>query len=415
MKLAYRAYETNGREVRDVIEAPSVAEAADRLRQKSMFVAEINPAEANEAAGVAGAAGRRGGFRLPFGKTRRLKQLAMFTRQLFVLIRSGTPLAEGLDSLSRQTKNADWREVIEDVRKHLEQGSSLSKAMETRPETFDAVYRNMISAGEHGGKLGEVLDRLAKLTRKQLQVRRTIVGAMIYPALLVNVCIGTFIVMLLFVVPRFGDLFKTLAVPLPPTTAMLLTLSGLLRSYWWAFGGGLVAAVTGIVLFCRSEAGIRAKDTLVLRLPIVGKVTRGFATARIARLLGILMNSHLPVLECLRLTRGAVGNIHYVRLLARAEEAVSRGEPISSAFKDTDLISSSAYEATRSGEQSGQVSALLLDLAEFLDEENEIGLKGLISLLEPTILIFMGVLVAFVALSIFTPLFDATSLAGGGG
>jgi len=411
MKLTYRAYEKGGREVQDVIEAPSAAEGAERLRQRELYVAEIAPVNRSDSA--AGPA--TGGGRLPRGKARRLKNLAMFTRQLFVLIRAGTPLAEGLDSLARQTKDARWRQVVEDVRTHLEHGASLAKAMESRPEIFDAVYRNMVAAGEQGGKLGEVLDRLSKLTRKQLQVRRTLIGAMIYPALLITVCFGVFVTMLLLVVPRFGELFETLAVPLPPTTKALLSLSESLRAYWWAAGGALFALIAGLVVFLNSESGKRAWDTAVLALPQVGKMARGFATARIARLLGILMNSHLPVLECLRLTRGAIKNIHYIRLMERAEEAVSRGESISSAFRDTDLISSSAYEATRSGEQSGQVSALLLDLADFLDEENEVALKTLLSLLEPTILIFMGALVAFVALSIFTPLFDATSLAGGGG
>ena len=167
-------------------------------------------------------------------------------------------------------------------------------------------------------------------------------------------------------------------------------------------------------MFLASEPGKRFCDTAALRLPAVGNVVRSFATARIARLLGVLLDSHLPMLEALELSRGSVSNIHYKALMDRATEAVSRGQPISSAFKDSPLVHASIYEATRSGEQSGQLSSLLLDTAEFMDEENEILLKGLISIIEPVILIFMGVMVGFVALSIFTPLFDATGLVGKG-
>jgi type IV pilus assembly protein PilC len=413
MKLAYRAYEKTGREVTDVIEAPSAAEAAERLRHEELFVAEMAPAEeAPDAARPHQVSPGR--LRLPQGRSRRLRHLAMFTRQLYVLMRAGTPLAEGLRALERQTKDPAWREVIAAVCSHLERGISLAKAMEARPDYFDAVYRNMIAAGESAGKLTTVLDRLAQLIRKRLHIRRTIRSAMIYPCLLVVVSITVITVMMLTVVPRFADLFEALDVPLPPTTAMLIGFSEKLKTYWPVALVILVGGAVGVRLLLRTAKGKRFKDTLALRLPYIGGLVRSFATAQIARLLAVLLDSHLPVLEALRLTRNAVPNVHYVELIDRAEEAVSRGRPISSAFRHSNLIVSSVYETTRSGEQSGQVAPLLLDLADFLDEENETALKGLISILEPTILIFMGVVVGFVALSIFTPLFDATGMVGGG-
>ena len=413
MKLAYKAFEKSGREITDVIDAPSEAEATERLRRRDLFVADIRPASAgpieDSAPGTAS-----GGLRLPRSKTSKIKDVAMFTRQLFMLIKSGTPLAEGLRSLERQTRDLSWRKVIADIRGKLEEGVPLSVAMASRPDCFDEVYRNMISAGETSGKLAMVLDRLAQLIRKRLHVRRAVQGAMIYPALLTVVSVVVFVVMLLLVVPRFKILFDTLAVPLPATTEFLINLSGALKSYWPVLVGVLVAAGVGIKMFLASEPGKRFCDTAALRLPAVGNVVRSFATARIARLLGVLLDSHLPMLEALELSRGSVSNIHYKALMDRAAEAVSRGQPISSAFKDSPLVHASIYEATRSGEQSGQLSSLLLDTAEFMDEENEILLKGLISIIEPVILIFMGVMVGFVALSIFTPLFDATGLVGKG-
>jgi type II secretory pathway component PulF len=418
MKLAYRAFEKSGREVADVIDAPSVAEATDRLRHRDLFVADIGPASSAPSAPAAAekpVPARPSGLHMPRSKGARLKDVAMFTRQLYMLIKSGTPLAEGLRSLERQTRHPAWRGVIADIRSKLEEGLPLSVAMAARPDCFDEVYRNMISAGETSGKLTVVLDRLAQLIRKRVHVRRTVQGAMIYPILLTVVCTGVFVVMLLLVVPRFKMLFDTLAVPLPSTTRMLIDLSEGLKAYWHIVIGAVVAAGVAIKLFTSSQAGRRACDSLVLKLPWVGNLVRSFATARIARLLGVLLDSHLPVLEALQLTRGSVANVHYRELIDRASESVSRGQAISVAFKGSDLVHASIYEATRSGEQSGQLSPLLLDVADFMDEENEVLLKGLIAIIEPVLLITMGVMVGFVALSIFTPLFDATGLVGKGG
>lgn len=414
MRLAYRAYEKTGREVTDVIEAPSVTEATDRLRHQDLFVTEIAPAAEAAPTAARGQAPAKT-FRLPAGRSRRLKNLAVFTRQLYVLMRAGTPLAEGLRALERQTRDPRWCEVIGDIRRQLEQGVSVAKAMEARPEYFDAVYRNMVAAGESAGKLTIVLDRLAQLIRKRVHIRRTVRGAMIYPCLLVVVSLVVITVMLLTVVPRFAELFEALDVPLPPTTAMLISLSEILQSYWLPALGVVVLTVVGVRFLLKTPKGKYLKDTLSLRLPYIGGLVRSFATARIARLLAVLLDSHLPVLEALDLTRNAVVNVHYVALIRQAEDAVSRGQPVSTPFRHSDLIAPSVYETMRSGEQSGQVAPLLLDLADFLDEENETTLKGLISILEPVILIVMGVVVGFVALSVFTPLFDATGMIGGSG
>ena len=407
MKLLYHAFDRSGREVTDTIDAPSAAEAADQLRGRGLYVHDISPAE-GEAAATGEPAGRMG------GRSRRLQNLAMFTRQLYVLVRSGTPLAQALDALERQTASEAWRNVIVDVRARLENGASLSEAMEAHPECFDSVYRGMIVAGESSGNLAVMLERLAVLVHKRWRLRSSIIGAMIYPCLLVTVSLSVLTGLLIFVVPRFAELFASLDVPLPPTTRILISLSGLLRGYWWALLIALGALILGTRFYVKTPGGKRVLDTLVLRLPRVGRTVRNFATARLIRLLGVLLQSHLHVLEALRLSRGTVRNCHYADLLARAEAAVTRGQPISSAFADTDLVSPAVYEATASGEKSGQIGPLLLTLADFLDDENEISLKVLTGLIEPLTMIFMGIVVGLVAASMFLPLFDLTAMTGGG-
>jgi type IV pilus assembly protein PilC len=424
MKLTYEAFDKTGKKVRDVIEASDAAQATEDLRRQDLFVADISPVEGGSGPrrnrggsdNVArdAAVGRAGKTIVGGSKSKRMKTLAMFTRQLFVLVSSGTPLAQALSALGRQIKDPGWHSAIGDVGTSLEQGSALSEAMALHPECFDSVYRHMIAAGESGGELPGMLDRLAQLTHKRLHIRSAIQGAMIYPILLSFVAFSVLIMLMVFVIPRFGELFESLDTPQPPSTAVLLAASEIVRNYWWAIIMGIVGVVVGMKVYFKSDAGRRVWDTIVLRIPKIGGIVRNFATARIVRMLGVLLESRVPVLEALTLTRDTTSNVHYTELMDRAEKAVSQGQEISSVFGDTDLITPSVYEATRSGEKSGQVGPLLLNLGDFLDEENEVTLKSLTSIIEPVILIVMGLLVGFVALSMFMPLFDVTSMTGGG-
>jgi len=407
MDLAYRAFDKSGREVTDTIAAASAAEATDQLRARGLYVAGISPVGGKSAPG-------RKRSRFIGGRNRRLKDLAMFTRQLHVLIQSGTPWAQALGALARQTSSLPLRHAIMDIQKALEGGASLSEAMAAHPEYFDLIYCGMIAAGEASGNLPVMLDRLAALARKQWQLRSNILGSLAYPFLLVFVASAVFTALLLFVIPRFAELFSTLDAPLPPSTQALIGLSDVLRSHWWALLIVLGVAAFAGRFYVKTSSGRRTLDTVALRLPRIGRIVRSFLTARVLRLLGVLVQSHLTVLEALRLARGATTNIHYTELLNRAEAAVSQGQALSSAFADTDLVTPAVYEVTCSGEASGKVGPLLLDLADFLDEENEISLRILTSLIEPAVLILMGLLVGFVAISMFLPLFDLTGMIGGG-
>ena len=407
MKLAYRAFDKSGREVTDTIEAPDVVEATQSLRQRGLFVTEMDDA------GAAPAVQRRGA-RIRQTRRQRLRDLAMFTRQLHVLVLSGTQLVEALGALRRQVKPGPLRDAIAAIRKNVQEGSPLAEAMAAHPKYFDKVYCSLVAVGESSGNLSAMLDRLARLTQKRIHVRNSIVGALLYPALLLTAASVVLAILLGFVIPRFAMLFDSLDVPLPASTLVLITLSDALRSYWWALIILVAGGVTALKFRADSVAGKRAMDSLVLKTPRVGSIARSFATARITRLLGLLLDSQVPVLEALKLTRGGVRNVHYAELVARAEEAVSRGEAISSAFRQSNLIIPSICEAIASGEQSGQVGPLLLNIADFLDEENEVVVRSLPSIVDPVLLILLGFLVAFVALSMFMPLFDLTAMTSGG-
>ena len=412
MKFSYRAFDLSGKEHRDVVEAVTIDEAEESLRRKGLFIAEIaargltNLAEFGEAKAI-----RFGGR----GKTARLRDVAAFLRQLSVLVATGTPMVDAITSLERQFAPGEWKSVVENIRTSVEEGRQLSEAMARHPRYFDPVCRSLIAAGESGGKIDDMLRRLSTLVRQSLKIRSNLLGAMVYPTLLICVSIGVLCAMFGFVLPRFEGLFKTLDAPLPPTTKIMMAISGWVRVYWWAALGVLVALAVSAKYYLSTAAGTRWWHSTVVRLPQVGRIFRSLATARIARVMGVLLEGKVPLLETLQLTREATGNVCYADLIASAEDRVIRGENVSAAFAASGLVPQSVTEAIRSGEKNGQLAAVLTHVADYLDEDNEVIIRSLTSIVEPLILLALGVVVGFVAISMFLPLFDLTSTAGKGG
>lgn len=407
MKLSYEACDKMGRRTKGVIEAQDAQQAIENLRHCGLFVSHVE--KASPGATEAGPRRGRGGL-----SGSRLKNLAMFTRQLHVLVTTGAPLLQSLQALEKQASDAGWREVIGRVRQAVSQGSSLSQAMEQEPGCFDPIYRNLIASGESGGNFPAMLGRLADLVRRRHHIQNSVRGAMTYPVLLLGISSVVLGVMVFFVLPRFVELFDSLDVALPPTTQFLVVFSQLLQHYWWLAMLAAFGLVVGGVAWGSTASGRRVVDRVILRLPILGKIVKSFATARLVRLMGVLLTNRVPLLETLELCEQSTTNTLYRELMIKARQAVTVGQPISLAFNDPQLISPAVYEALCNGEQSGQVGAVLGSMADFLDDENEVVLRSLTSLIEPVILIGLGVFVGFVVISMFMPLFDLTAIASGG-
>jgi type IV pilus assembly protein PilC len=407
VKFKCTAFDKSGLPKEQVVEAATAADASELLRRDGLFVSAAIPLSES---GKQVADGR---VRRPRGSKH--KHIAGFMRQLSVLVSTGTPVVDAMLALESQTRDPGWRAVISDIRHRVEDGSQLSEAMASQPRYFDTVARSLVRAGESGGKLDAMLSRLAELTRQQLKIRQTVTGALVYPTLLIGVSVAVLAVMMCFVMPRFAGLFKTLGVPLPPTTKVLMGVSGFLVSFWWLVLLGIAGAITGAVLWMRSAKGRRMTDTALLRAPYFGRIFRSFATAHFARLMGLLMESRVPLLEAVELTRDACRNVHYSELMTSTHEALTRGEPLSYILSRSDLINGSVTEAIKNGERTGQVGNVLSSMADFLEEENQVLVKTLTGLLEPVILITLGIVVGLVATSMFMPLFDLTAMAGGGG
>lgn len=408
MKIAYKGYDRGGKAVRGVVEAGDSREAAEMLRKQGVIATDLTAASATDLDTPVLNSNKR----VRFGGGKRLDSVVFMCRQLSLLVATGTPLVEALQSLENQSPKGEWRSTLANLREKLEEGKTLAEAMAGHPEYFDAVCRSMVAAGESGGRLDVMLDRLGTLLRQQAKIRKTVAHAMVYPALLMFVALGVMIAMVGFVLPRFEGLFKTLDTELPAMTKVLMQISHFVRAYWPFITGGVIATVVSTFFYLRSAAGKRMIDTLSLRIPKLGTFTRVYATARIVRVLATLLEGKVPLLDALSLAKHSVPNTYYIALMRRAEEAVLRGESLSQGLSDPTLVPPAILEAVKSGERSGRLADVLGSVAEYMDEDTQTTIKTVTGLLEPLILLVLGLIVGSMAISMLLPLFDLTAAGG---
>lgn len=410
MKFQYEAYTKAGEPRSGTLEAPEKREAEESLRKRGLLVTTITAvSDKKNATGSKHASSKN-------PNTRRsripIKVVADFARELSILVATGTPIIDAIEAIESQCPHEHFKTVLARLRARLEEGDSLADAMTAQVKVFGHVFCALVAAGETSGNLDAMLNRVAKLLRQEAKIRANIAGAMLYPALLSLVSVVVLGLMLGVVLPRFAGLFESLDSPLPATTEFLMFLSTLMRGYWWALIPAFFAAVGGAYTWVRSPAGTAIAERTSLKVPVLGPTIRSIQTARIFRVLGLLLESKVPILESIELTQRSVSNTLYKTMLARAEDAVTIGEPVSSALTSGDLIVPSAIEAVRNGERSGRMGPVMVQLADHLDEENETVIKSISSIVEPLIMIALGLMVGFVAISMFLPLFDLTASAG---
>ncbi|MCA9275285.1 MAG: type II secretion system F family protein [Phycisphaerales bacterium] len=408
MKFSYQAYDKSGALKSGTIEAPSKDDANEQLRKKGLFVSSLAEGQGSATSSAGKSKKRKGSAKIS------TKAVAEFARELSVLISTGTPLIDAISSIERQSSSEAWSKVLREVISRLEEGDSLTSAMESRTDVFDAVFRSLVAAGESSGHLDAMLQRVAVLTRKQAQIKANLTGAMMYPILLIGIAVIVMGLLIGVVLPRFAGMFETLDTELPASTALLMMVSDFVRAYWWGVIPALIFGLVMLVRWIKSPAGGQTLSVLALGVPKLGDIQRSFMTARITRLMGVLLEAKVPMIDSIELTRESLGNPKYIELLDRAERAVTKGEPISSSFNKGDLMIPSAVEAIRNGEQTGRLAEVMLHISDYLDEDNETIVKSASSLIEPVIMVGLGLLVGFVAISMFLPLFDLTAAAGGG-
>ncbi len=408
MILTYDAIDAGGRSTTDLVEAPSVREAVEQLRRKGLYVKHIAESRRGRDAGAPGirtgsGPKRSAATRLP------LKLLVQITRQLAMLLRAGSGLVPAISAIQRQATNPSHAALLGRLINDLEDGLTLTETLRKHPRTFDAVYCAIVAAGEASGTLTEIIERLAVIVSKRRALRKKILGALAYPALLVAMCFQIMLVLLFFVLPRFNAMFIQLGVQTPATTQALLKISEVLRNYWPVLLLITAAGAGAAAWTLTSPAGRRWISNVQLLIPLVGKLRSRLIQGQVFRTMGMLLESRVDLLETIELVRESTRNNRFQKLFSDLQAAVTAGGRLSTAFEASTIVESYICQAIHTGEDSGSLGASMSFCADMLDESNEELITMVTKLIEPLILILMGFVVGGVAIALFVPLFDMTS------
>jgi type IV pilus assembly protein PilC len=347
-------------------------------------------------------------FNVPtFGGGVDSKELAVFTRQFSVMIDAGLPLVQCLEILGSQQENKTFQKILNSVRASVEGGTTLSTAMKQHEKVFDPLYYNMIEAGETGGILDTILQRLSTYIEKNVKLKRAVKSAMIYPVSVMSIAVGVIVLLLWKVVPIFVQLFNGLGVDLPLPTRVVIGLSNFIGSiYGFMILVFIVGSLFALKFWYGTPAGRMTLDTLVLKVPVLGIVLRKIAVARFTRTLGTLISSGVPILEGLDITARTSGNAVIEKAIGQTRRAVEAGRSLVDPLKETDVFPGMVTQMIGVGEQTGAMDAMLQKIADFYEDEVDAAVKDLLTALEPVMIVFLGVVVGGVVISMYLPLFS---------
>ena len=373
---------------------------AARLLGTGITPIEVVPAK-SESDGDVGQALRKLGIGKP-----RTADLVMFSRQMYTITKSGIPLLRGIKGLAASTHNAVLREKLEEVLRDLEGGRDLAGSLARHPTIFPPLYVNIIRVGEETGTLEASFRRLAEYMQQDQDMQDRIKAALRYPAIVMCVIVVAIAVLTMFVIPKFEPLFKQLGDNIPWPTLAIMNVSSFVQEYWYVVVGAAALAAFSVRRYVRTENGRLRWDTLKLRLPIIGKLVHEGSLARIARSLSISMTAGMPVIQTLKIIGHAAGNQRMAERVARLREAVERGEPVSRAAASVGMFPPLVLQMLAVGEETGDVSALLDEVAGFYEREVDYSLKNLSAAIEPLLIIAVGGIVCVLALGVMLPMWE---------
>ncbi len=338
------------------------------------------------------------------------KDLAIFTRQFATMITAGLPLVQCLDILSQQSESAALKAVVTAVRNDVEAGSTLAEALGKHPKVFDNLFVNMVEAGEAGGVLDDILMRLATYIEKAEALKRKVKSAMTYPLVVMIVAVGTTVFMLLFIIPTFAKIFKDFGGELPLPTKIVLAASNFLRNFWWLGLAIMAAAVVMFKRFYATDAGEKIIDAFKLKMPILGDLLKKAAIARFTRTLGTLISSGVPILTGLEITAKTAGNRVIQEAVLATRSSIREGETIAAPLKQSSAFPPMVVQMIAVGEETGALDEMLNKIANFYDDEVNTAVDTLTSIIEPLMIVFMGVLVGGMVVAMYMPMFKLISV-----
>jgi type IV pilus assembly protein PilC len=388
----WRARTLQGEVQTGELEAENEGAVVGQLRRRRLIVLSVRPKPKD--------------IKISFGERVGIKDLVIFTRQFATMINAGLPLVQSLDILGQQTLKKSFAARIKQVLSDVEAGNTLADSLRKHPKQFSDLFVNMVAAGEAGGILDVILLRLAEYMEKAEKLRRKVKGAMFYPATVLGFACFAIAVLLIFVIPTFAGFFTGAGVALPLPTRIVIGASHFLVGYWWAVLVGLGAAGYGLKQWKKTEAGGLMFDRFLLKVPILGTVVRKSAIARFARTLGTLTASGVPILEGLQITAKTSGNKVVENAVLESRVSIAGGDTISEPLKKSEVFPPMVVQMINVGEQTGGLDEMLTKVADFYDSEVDSAVDAMTSVLEPIMIVFLGIVVGGMVVAMYLPIFD---------
>ncbi|MBM4106198.1 MAG: type II secretion system F family protein [Phycisphaerae bacterium] len=424
----YEALNAAGKPQKGTIEAKSTDEALQRIKSQGFFPTSVRESKVKGSGGTteggtvrAKAKKKRKGLSIGFGKVS-LKRMTLFTRQLSTLQDAGLPLLRSIQVLEQQQKPGRLKNILSGVAEDVESGSSLSDSMAKHPAAFDRLYCKMVAAGEIGGVLDVILQRLADFMEKNERLKRRIKSALIYPSVVITIAVLIVTGIMYFVIPKFQEIFNDFDVKLPGLTLWLIDTSR------WVAGQNAGQSIPGAVwvvcsplfvfiaykLIRKTAFGKAATDTVTVRIPVIGNLIRKTSIARFTRTLGTLISAGVPILEAITITRDTSGNYVYEKALSKVHDSIREGETFAAPLREAKVCDSLVVNMIDVGEETGDLDVMLMKIADNYDEEVDVAVQGLLSLLEPLMVVILGGIVGTIVLALFLPLVSMIESVSGG-
>jgi type IV pilus assembly protein PilC len=399
----YESKNSSGKVTAGVLGAANLAAASQELRNRGEYILSLAPV---------GDGGKKGfslaSINLSFGPG--AKDVQSFTSQLAVMIRAGISIRAAIEGISDQVQNAKFKEMLVQMKKDVESGKQFSDALMRYPKIFSPLYINMVKASELSGGFSKMLDRIAGYLTQQIETTSMVRGAMIYPGIIGTMAVGTTIFLLTFVLPRFLVIFKGKEKALPAPTKLLMATSNFMVNYWYVLIFGIVAAVWGFILMIKTDWGRIWWDKVKLTMPLFKKLFRALYISRSLHTMGQLINAGVPILDTLGITAEISGNSIYKRMWRSVYTAVKQGKKISTPLAKSPLLPRSVVQMIGAGEESGKLGEVLDEVSEYYSRELRAVIKGVTAMIEPLMIVLMGSIVGFIAMSIILPIFKLSTL-----
>ena len=404
----FQARNARGELVAGVLAAESVAGAAQALRARGDHVVQLVPMVA------AGDDLRAALRKLNYSSGPSQKDILDFTTQLAVMIRAGISISAALEGISEQVQNQKFRRILLQIKSDVESGRQFSEAIAKHPKLFGPLYVNMVKASEMSGSFAKMLDRIAAYLGQEIETRKMVVGASIYPGIIALMAVSTTVFLLTFVLPRFAGVFKGKEEALPGPTKFLMVLSGFMVEWWWLILAGSVVSIVSFVLFVRTEFGGFWWDRFKISAPVVRRMFRALFISRSLQTMGELLNAGVPMLDTLAITGDISGNRHYRRLWRSVYASVKQGKKVQTQLSRSPLLPRSVIQMISAGEESGKLGEVLDEISVFYAKALKDAIKAVTSMIEPIMIVVMGSVVGFIAMAIILPIFKMSNLVSGG-